>query len=363
MEEVSVIGIDLAKNVFVLCAQTASGEIAWRKRLKRRAFEQFMAATAPRCLVAFEACGGAHYWGRFLTALGFAVKMMAPRAVKAYRQGPHKNDWRDAEAAAEAGSRHPVRAVRVKSEAAQAVQVLVRLRALQIRQLVQTGNHLRGILNEFGIVLPKGHKRLREAIARLRQEDPASAALPASVRRTADRLCLQLAEQARRVTEATSELEAAIKDEEDCRQLRTVPGIGPINAAALSVALEAPQAFPNARAFAASLCLVPRQHQSADKQIMLGIGPLSANETRRHLVLAGQSLSPALPAAARRQVPALGLPPGPAQAPQRGRRGRRRQAGPHRLGPHGQGPNLSAEARHRMKPPRPPRSSRAAGAA
>ena len=290
MEEVSVIGIDLAKNVFVLCAQTASGEIAWRKRLKRRAFEQFMAATAPRCLVAFEACGGAHYWGRFLTALGFAVKMMAPRAVKAYRQGPHKNDWRDAEAAAEAGSRHPVRAVRVKSEAAQAVQVLVRLRALQIRQLVQTGNHLRGILNEFGIVLPKGHKRLREAIARLRQEDPASAALPASVRRTADRLCLQLAEQARRVTEATSELEAAIKDEEDCRQLRTVPGIGPINAAALSVALEAPQAFPNARAFAASLCLVPRQHQSADKQIMLGIGPLSANETRRHLVLAGQSL-------------------------------------------------------------------------
>ena|SRR5262252_573329 len=119
MEKVSVIGIDLAKNVFVLCAQTASGEIAWRKRLKRRAFKQFMAATAPRCLVAFEACGGAHYWGRFLTALGFEVKMMAPRAVKAYRQGPHKNDWRDAEAAAEAGSRHPVRAVRVKSEAAQ----------------------------------------------------------------------------------------------------------------------------------------------------------------------------------------------------------------------------------------------------
>ena len=290
MEEVSVIGIDLAKNVFVLCAQTASGEIAWRKRLKRRAFKQFMAATAPRCLVAFEACGGAHYWGRFLTALGFAVKMMAPRAVKAYRQGPHKNDWRDAEAAAEAGSRHPVRAVRVKSEAAQAVQVLVRLRALQIRQLVQTGNHLRGILNEFGIVLPKGHKRLREAIARLRQEDPASAALPASVRRTADRLCLQLAEQARRVTEATSELEAAIKDEEDCRQLRTVPGIGPINAAGLSVALEAPGVFARGRAFAAYLRLVPRQQASAENNTLRGIGQMRACEMRRYLVLAAQTL-------------------------------------------------------------------------
>jgi transposase len=123
MEEVSVIGIDLAKNVFELCAQTVTGKIVWRKRLKRKAFMEFMQKKAPRCLAAFEACGGAHYWGRFLLGLGFRVKIMAAKVVKSYRQGPHKNDGRDAQAAAEAGSRDRVRGVPVKSEAAQAVQV------------------------------------------------------------------------------------------------------------------------------------------------------------------------------------------------------------------------------------------------
>jgi transposase len=291
MEEVSVIGIDLAKNVFELCAQTVTGKIVWRKRLKRKAFVEFMQKKAPRCLVAFEACGGAHYWGRFLLGLGFRVKIMAPKVVKSYRQGPHKNDGRDAQAAAEAGSRDRVRGVPVKSEAAQAVQALVRLRALQIKQMVQTANQLRGILTEFGIVLPKGHKRLREAIARLRVQDSAYAALPELVRRAADKLCRQIAQQARQVKEATDDLVAATKDDESCGRLLTVPGFGPINAAGLSVALETPDAFANARAFATSVRLAPRQWQSAEKQKLLGVGRShTTNETRRHLVLAGQSL-------------------------------------------------------------------------
>jgi transposase len=290
MEEVSVIGIDLAKNVFELCAQAGSGEVVWRKRLKRRGFIRFMAEKAPRCLVAFEACGGAHHWGRFLLAQGFRVKMMAPRVVKSYRQGPHKNDGRDAQAAAEAGSRAGVRAVAIKSEAAQAVQILVRLRTLQIKQMVQTSNQLRGVLNEFGIVLPKGHKRLREAIARLELADPAYGRLPASVGQAVKKLCSQLAQQVSWVKQATDDLAAATKADESCCQLSTVPGLGPINTASLSVALEVPNAFANARAFATFLRLIPRQHQSAEKQKLLGIGRQSTNETRRHLVLAGQSL-------------------------------------------------------------------------
>jgi transposase len=249
-----------------------------------------MEEKAPRCVVAFEACGGAHHWGRFLLARGFRVKMMAPRVVRSYRQGPHKNDGRDAQAAAEAGSRASVRAVAIKSAAAQAVQILVRLRTLRIKQMVQTSNQLRGILNEFGIVLPKGHKRLRQAIARLKLEEPAYGQLPALVRQAVETLCRQLAEQVERVKQATDELGAATKADDGCRQLSTVPGLGPINAASLSVALEAPDAFANARAFATFLRLVPRQHQSAEKQKRLGLGRQNANETRRHLVLAGQSL-------------------------------------------------------------------------
>jgi transposase len=289
MGEISVIGIDLAKSVFQLEAMTASGEVVWKKRLKRKAFMRFMEEKAPRCLVGFEACGGAHYWGRLLVGLGFQVKMMAPKSVKAYREGPHKNDGHDAHAAGEAASRANVRAIRVKSEAAQAVQTLVRWRALEIKQMVQTQNHLRGVLNEFGIVLPKGHKRLRDAITRL-HDDPSYVRLPESLRQAAGKLCEQLVEQVRRVKQATELLAAATKDDESCTLLRSVPGFGPINVASLSVALEAPDSFRNGRAFAASLRLVPRQWQSADKQTLLGIGRQSANETRRHLVLAGQSL-------------------------------------------------------------------------
>jgi transposase len=289
MEQINVIGIDLAKNVFQLEAQSAGGVVVWKKRLRRAAFMRFMEQQAPRCLVGFEACGGAHYWGRFLSERGFAVKMMAPKAVKAYREGPHKNDGRDAHAAAEAACRAQVRAVRVKSEAAQAVQALVRVRLLQIKQMVQTGNQLRGILNEFGIVLPKGHQRLRAVIAR-RSEDPAYLRLPASLRTAVDGLCRQLAEQVERVKRATDALAQATADDPNCALLRSAPALGPINAAGLSVALEAPHSYRNARAFAASLRLVPCQWQSADKQRLFGIARQGASDLRRNLVLAGHSL-------------------------------------------------------------------------
>lgn len=289
MEKITVIGIDLAKSVFQLEAQSASGAVVWKKRLRRTAFTEFMATKAPRCLVGFEACGGSHHWGRFLSGLGFRAKMMAPKAVRAYREGPHKNDGRDAHAAAEAATRASVRSVRIKSEAAQAVQCLLRVRTLQIKQMIQTGNQLRGLLNEFGIVLPKGYKRLRDSLVGL-QDDPAYTHLPQILRQAAERLCAQLAEQVERVKQATDALAQATKDDESCTRLRSVPGFGPINAADLSVALEAPQTYHNARAFAAALRLVPRQWQSADKQKLLGVAPQNANDTRRHLVLAGQSL-------------------------------------------------------------------------
>jgi transposase len=289
VKKITVIGIDLAKSVFQLEAQSASGAVVWKKRLRRTAFIEFMTMKAPRCLVGFEACGGSHYWGRFLSGLGFQVKMMAPKAVRAYREGPHKNDGRDAHAAAEAAPRASIRAVRIKSEVAQAVQCLMRVRTLQIKQMVQTGNQLRGLLNEFGIVLPRGYKRLRDSLAGM-QDDPAYTRLPQSLRRAAEGLCTQLTEQVERVKQATDAVAEATKDDPSCVQLRSVPGFGPINAAGLSVALEAPQAYRNARAFTAALRLVPRQWQSADKQQLLGIAPECANDTRRHLVLAGQSL-------------------------------------------------------------------------
>ena len=286
MEEISVIGIDLAKNVFELCALSPSGAVVWTKRLKRAAFMKFMDEEAPRCLVGMEACGGAHHWGRWFLARGFKVKLMAPKPVKAYRQGVHKNDARDARAIAEAASRSHVGPVRVKSERSQIVQALVRIRTRRVRQMVQTANQLRGLLNEFGIVLPKGHGRMLTAIAKLKE----AGAILEEFAPFVESLCAELVQQGGALKQATEELSARVKDEESCTRLMTIPNIGPINAAGLSVALEMPSEFANGRAFAAHLCLVPRQSKSAESETLLGVGRQSANETRRHLVLAAQGL-------------------------------------------------------------------------
>jgi transposase len=289
VDEISVIGIDLAKNVFQLAALSPSGAVVWDKRLKRQAFKRFMSEQAPRCTVGMEACGGAHYWGRWLGALGYAPKLMAPRAVRAYRQGVHKNDRRDARAVGEATRSSQVAAIPVKSEAAQTVQALMRLRERRIRQLGQTSNQLRGLLNEFGVVLPKGRARMLSRLAELAAAGEL-AALPAAVRELTDALVAEIAEQAARAKAASAALAQAVAEDATCALLMTIPNIGAINAAALSVALETPAAFANGRAFAASLKLVPRQHASAETTKLRGIGRSRRCELRRYLVLAAQSL-------------------------------------------------------------------------
>jgi len=289
MEEVSVIGIDLAKRVFQLCALSASGEIVWEKRLRRASFMKFMDEAAPRCTVGMEACGGAHHWARWCEQRGFAAKLMAPKAVKAYRSGVHKNDARDARAIAEAASRQQVRAVRVKSAAAQAAQAVMRMRERQIRQLVQTTNQLRGLLNEFGIVLPKGRTRLLAQLVEPAQANEL-ACLPAAMQEVVRSLHREIIEQAGKVKAADKAIAAAVAEDSSCALLMTVPHLGPINAVALSIALERVEAFGSGRDFAASLRLVPRQHGSADRNVLHGVGRLRNSEWRRYLVLAAQGL-------------------------------------------------------------------------
>lgn len=285
MEELSVIGIDLAKTVFEVRALSASGEVVATKRLKRAAFWKFM-ETAPRCLVGMEARGGAHHWGRRFEALGFTVKLMAPRPIQACRQGPHKNDARDAAAIAEAASRPRIAAVRVKSEAAQLLQGLARVRTRRARQLTATLNQLRGLLNEFGLIAPKGRARLIAAVATMKADKaPPEASAP-----VIDDLLAEIARQAAAFAAATKTLVARVKDDETGMRLMTIPAIGPINAATLSVALEAPQDFDRGRAFAAHLGLVPRQIMSAGKERKAGVIRQRGNQTRVHLVLAAQSL-------------------------------------------------------------------------
>lgn len=289
MKEISVIGVDLAKRVFQLCALDASGEVVLTKRLGRQGFKSFMEHKAPRCRVGLEACAGAHHWGRWLVSLGFEVKLMAPRAVKPFVTGAHKNDSRDARAIAEACSRPFVGSVALKSPAALALQALIRVRDRRLRQKVQVVNQFRALLHEFGFVAPKGTGRLLKRYVEITQGE-VFRALPVSIRELLEELygeCSHLIAQAEASKRA---LEKAAGQDPTCRLLMTTPHLGPVNAAGLTAAVGEPQAFANGRAFAAWIGIVPRQQASGEKSRMHGITKHGSRQLRTNLVLAAQSL-------------------------------------------------------------------------
>ena len=165
MSEISMIGLDLAKNVFQVHGVDASGGVVLRRQLRRGAVEKFFAQLPP-CTVGMEACGSAHHWGRVIGRYGHQVRLMPPAYVKPYVKR-NKNDGRDAEAICEAVSRPTMRFVPVKSVAQQATLAVHSARALLVRQRTMVANSLRAALSELGIVAAQGLEGLRELMARL----------------------------------------------------------------------------------------------------------------------------------------------------------------------------------------------------
>jgi len=289
MNEISAIAIDSAKSVFEVGLFDREGALVARKRLKRAAFKRFMAEKAPRVAVGIEASGGVHHWARWLTELGFSVKVMPPQVVKAYRVGAHKSDRRDVLAIAEAMARPGVPSVPVKSEAAQRLQALVRIRARIVQQRVQAGLQMRGLLVEFGIVAPKGRKKFADFLATL-AETPDWQALDDETRAIFADLGAELEVLEKREAEADARLRAAQSENAQCRALRTIPSIGPINAVQLSALLEAPDLFRSGRAFASYLGLVPGENQSGDRDRQRPITKAGSRQARTLLMLAAQNL-------------------------------------------------------------------------
>ena len=238
MEQVHMIGIDLAKQGFQLHGARPDGSVAFRKKLTRGKVLGFL-ASQPRCEVAMEACGSAHYWGREIGELGHEVKIMPPAYVKPFVKR-HKNDEADAEAICEAVSRPAMRFVAVKTEEQQSRGMLFRTRDLMVRQRTQTSNALRGHLAEFGVIAPKGPAhvaRLASAVA-----DPDSV-LPETVREPGGLLLGQIAGLNRKVGELESRIRAGAYEDEEARRLMSIPGIGPICASAI-LAFASPMEHP-----------------------------------------------------------------------------------------------------------------------
>lgn len=285
MDEISVIGIDLAKRVFEVCLKAGDGTVVERRRLKRGAFKRYMAG-APRVLVGLEAGPGAHYWARWLGEQGFPVKVMSPRAVRAYRAGPHKSDALDADAVGEAAGRASVRAVAVKSERAQTLQALLRVRDRQVAGRTAVLNQLRGLLLEFGITAARNLLAWYPRIADL----PGFAALPERTRYLFDSLFEEAQALDRRVKDLDRELAREVRADPLARMLTSAPGIGPINAVQVCAQIVEPGEFATARAMPAYVGLVPRLIASGATTRLGPITKHGATALRKSLVLGAHAV-------------------------------------------------------------------------
>jgi len=280
MQEVAVVGLDLAKNVFQVHGVASDGAVLVRRQLRRTQVLDFFRALSP-CLVGIEACASAHHWGRELIALGHEVRLMPPAYVKAYlKRG--KTDAADAEAIAEAVTRPTMRFVAVKSRDQQAVLMLHKARDLLVRQRTMLINALRGHLGEFGIIAAQGAAGV-EAAKRALREDPGQ--LP----ELAQLALMGLADQLDRLTAEIANLERRIltwhRQDAVSQRLASIPGIGPITASAMAASAPDPALFRSGRQFAAWLGLTPRAHSSGGKERQAGISKMGDSYLRRLLVV------------------------------------------------------------------------------
>ena len=257
MDNVTTVGIDLAKNVFSLHGVDGQGRAVWRRTVRRGRLLGVV-AQLPRCRIGMEACSGAHQWAREFQALGHEVKLMAPKFVIPYRRGG-KNDGNDAEAICEAVSRPGMRFVPVKSAEQQAVLSLHRVRQGFVEERTATLNRIRGLLAEFGHVLPQRAVEVRRRLPALLEQLP-----PLAARALTD-LQTHVRGLDERIVEYERELARLARGDERAQRVQEIHGVGPLTASAILASVGNAHEFDNGRQFAAWLGLVPRQYSTGGK--------------------------------------------------------------------------------------------------
>ncbi len=261
---VATIGIDTGKNTLHLIGLDEKGAIVLREKVSRGRIVARL-ANAPRCLIGIEAGMATHYVARELIALGHEVKQVPPAYAKPFRQG-HKNDFRDAHAVAEAVQRPSTRCVPVKTDDQLDLQALHRVRSRLIGERTAVTNQIRSFLLERGIPVRQGLRFLRQQLPDIlaKRIDVLS---PRMIRIIED-LIGEWRRLDERIDHVTTEIEVLARSNEGCRQLMTVPGLGPIIASAMVAAIGNGTAFATGRDFAAWLGLVPKQMSTGDRTIL-----------------------------------------------------------------------------------------------
>lgn len=283
MAHLNTIGVDLAKNVIQVSVVTALGRELTNKSLTRSKFKEFLVTQKPS-LVAFEACASAHYWARMAQGHGHEVRVLPALSVAPFRQG-HKTDENDALAVAEAAVRPNLKEAPIKTLEQQGLQAIQRSRELLVQDRTAMSNHIRGLLLEFGIAIPKGFATLHARVPEILED--AENGVPHTFRPALYLMYQRLIRIKTDIDGLTRQIEQLVKANESCRRLLDIEGVGPISAVLLYATLGSGEAFQTGREFSAYIGLTPKQYSSGGKKNLIGISRFVANKRLRAVLIQG----------------------------------------------------------------------------
>jgi len=289
--QIAVLGIDLGKNSCSVAGVDSAGAVIKRRRMRPESIAAFT-EKLPACIVAMEACCGAHHLGRMLADQGHQVRLMSPEYVRPYVKA-QKNDDRDAEAIAEAATRPTMRFVELKSASQLDVQTLHRVRDRLVGERTALINQLRAVLLERGITIPKGRRKLEQHLEAMKVSGSDHSLSP-RIRQLIDDMRAEWLELDRRIAAFDNEFAAFARSDADARRLATIPGIGVLNATALLAAIGDGRTFARGRDLAAWLGLVPRQITTGGKPHLVGITKRGNKYLRKLLIHGARSALPSL---------------------------------------------------------------------
>lgn len=292
--QIAVLGIDLGKNSCSVVGLDMAGRVIMCRRLLRESVIK-LASGLPRCVVAMEACCGAHHLGRILRDQGHQVRLMSPKYVRPYVKA-QKNDERDAEAIAEAATRPTMRFIELKSAEQLDMQSLHRVRDRLVGERTALMNQVRAVLLERGITIPKGRRKLEQQLAPILESEDVR--LSPRIRSLLEDMRAEWRELDGRIEAFNEEFVARAKTDDAARRLMTIPGIGVLNATALAAAIGDAATFARGRDLAAWLGLVPRQMTTGGRPRLLGISKRGNTYLRKLLVHGARAALPSLSASA-----------------------------------------------------------------
>lgn len=284
--KVTLIGLDLAKNVIQVCGVNQAGKAIFNRAVKREKLTEFLAQT-PGVPVAMEACSGSNYWGRCLEAQGHNALLIPPQHVKPFVKG-NKNDRNDAFAICEAARRPGLRCVRPRSLEQVDMLWAHRQRERLVNQRTQLINQVRGMLQEYGVVLPQGKETLRRQIPFLLEN--AENGLTHAARHYLFQTLEEWQALDERIRGFDRDIGKQCRANEPARRLCGIKGVGQTTATAIVAFAGDASQYRGARHFSANLGLVPREHSSGGKQRLGGITRRGNAYIRRLLVQGAWSI-------------------------------------------------------------------------